>query len=247
MVAANKRFTIKDEHNSTKIATQIPKTVIKRHISEMLSQEEVNKLTATAKQYMVHLEQSVYDRTNENNLLKQEIDKRLKAYEERVDGLLQVIQASQIPAIKDIAHVYEKQISKYSQSVEDLISKIGLNQSTTPIQVTTQSELNSAQPTFSGKREEEVLAWIHTTKTNLDISKIDPNDFVTNASAYLRGAAQQDFISFKGVKQNPTWAEFVDNLKARFLPANYQQHLLKKIHDLKCTGSLEDHIEKTNT
>ena len=139
----------------------------------------------------------------------------------------------------------DKKRVAYEARLDALILQLQ-NGTVTPstLTVAANPSLNSSQPTFSGKKDEEVLAWVVTTETNLTIGQIDPKDHVTHASAYLRGAAEQDYITFKTVKTNPSWKEFVDNLKARFLPTDFQQDLLSKILNMRCTGQLDEFLEK---
>jgi len=181
--------------------------------TECLDKTEFSQLTEKAKKYISSLEKKLQDSHDENKILTTHLDTKAKGYEQRVDALITELQ----------------------------------NKTTNPTQqsptvtIAANPSLNSSQPTFSGTKGEEVLAWINTTKTNLEIGMIDPKLHVTHASAYLRGSAQQDFITFKQTKADPTWIEFCDNLKTRFLPVNFQLHLLSKI---LATGPLEEHIEK---
>ena len=184
--------------------------------TECLDKTEFSQLTEKAKKYISSLEKKLQDSHDENKILTTHLDTKAKGYEQRVDALITELQ----------------------------------NKTTNPTQqsptvtIAANPSLNSSQPTFSGTKGEEVLAWINTTKTNLEIGMIDPKLHVTHASAYLRGSAQQDFITFKQTKADPTWIEFCDNLKTRFLPADFQLHLLSKILAMRCTGPLDEHIEK---
>lgn len=207
----------------------------------MLSQEEeLSKLTDNARFYIRNLEQQLEAENNETLFLKSTIEK-LQSLETKIDEFINQFE-SQKATLTQLADVQREYLKTSTNRIEQIISS-SIKFQTLPIVNNNNKQLNQNQPIYSGKKE-ELLAWINITKTNLEISSIDREDYVKHASVYLRGIAQQDFITFKKVNANPTWDEFCENLKRRFSSNSYQNRIFEELFNMKCTGPLDKHIDK---
>ena len=107
-----------------------------------------------------------------------------------------------------------------------------------------QFAMNSAQPLFRGKFNEDVDEWLFTTTTNMEAAGIQPNRKVIVAAGYLRENALQVYRQLCKLGGTVTWTAFRDALKNRFGAGEATESLVRKLCSLKQEASLEDYIDK---
>jgi hypothetical protein len=79
--------------------------------------------------------------------------------------------------------------------------------------------MNNSQPQYNGIKSENIMDWINITSTNLLNAHIPDTEWVSIASSYLRTNALQHYNAIR--INNTDWNQFIDSLKKKFLPPNY--------------------------
>ena len=105
------------------------------------------------------------------------------------------------------------------------------------------SKLSTPMPSFEGKPQENIVAWLLQVETIFSAQGInDENKKILFACTGLKGAALHWHLN-KVIGNNNTppytgWDNFQAVIKAAFQPPNFQQHLWQQLKKLKQTGSV---------
>ena len=96
-----------------------------------------------------------------------------------------------------------------------------------------EKSMNSSQPLFYGKPNENVDLWIFTTDQNLNNAHIKETNKLTTAASYFRDVAAQIYRKWLTDKPNITWNEVKILLLKHFTAPNYEDNLTKQLDNLK--------------
>ena len=87
-------------------------------------------------------------------------------------------------------------------------------------------------PTYSAKTEENVRLWVYRMEYAFEAHKTDESDKVVNAMLRLEDKAAKWYMSLEislGRRPFGNWAEFANNIVARFEPKNMQHRLREQL------------------
>lgn len=107
-----------------------------------------------------------------------------------------------------------------------------------------QFSMNSSQPLYKGKFNEDLDEWLWTTETNLSAAGIEAGRQVIVAAGYLRENAQQAYRQICTRFKNLNWETFQKEMRARFEYSESTEVLVGKLCALKQESGVEDYIEK---
>jgi predicted aspartyl protease len=107
-----------------------------------------------------------------------------------------------------------------------------------------QFSMNSTQPLYKGKFNEDLDEWLWTTETNLNAAGIEGARQVIVAAGYLRENAQQAYRQICTKFKYLDWETFKLEMRARFEYSESTEVLVGKLCALKQEGGVEEYIEK---
>jgi hypothetical protein len=163
--------------------------------------------------------------------------------------ILEVMEAAQKrePDVGDISDVKSEEIEVEEAAGENVVEEHLLR-----VVVKLGDRPKIYIPKYEGNLDdEELLDWIRSMDKYFDYEDVNEEKKVRHDVTRLKGHASlwwdelQDERRSKGKKKITNWDRMVSNLKARFIPKDYQINLFRKLQNLRQKGvTVKEYIEE---